>query len=107
MRFHLAGRAIELVAGHLLLQRSVAGAPRVSKLVRLVVGGCVSLGKVSEAAMDLGNVGVVNAWRDVAFTFSLQNLCPSRAKSASRSLLRALLTPQVNPGSRYRCVKST
>ena len=28
---------------------------------------------------------------------------PSRAKSASRSVRRALLTPQVNPGSRYRC----
>ena len=32
---------------------------------------------------------------------------PSRAKSASRSLLRALLTPQVNAGSLYRCAKST
>ena len=31
----------------------------------------------------------------------------SRAKSASRSLGRALLMPQVNPGSRYRCVKRT
>ena len=28
---------------------------------------------------------------------------PSRAKSASRSLRRALLTPQVNTGSLYRC----
>ena len=28
---------------------------------------------------------------------------PSRAKSASRSLRRALLMPQVNPGSLYRC----
>ena len=32
---------------------------------------------------------------------------PSRAKSASRSLQRALLTPQVNAGSRYRCSRST
>ena len=32
---------------------------------------------------------------------------PSRAKSASRSLRRALLTRQVNPGSRYRCGKRT
>ena len=32
---------------------------------------------------------------------------PSRAKSASRSLRRALLTPQVNTGSRYRCRRST
>ena len=32
---------------------------------------------------------------------------PSRAKSAPRSLRRALLTPQVNPGSLYRCGKRT
>ena len=32
---------------------------------------------------------------------------PSRAKTASRSLRRALLTPQVNTGSLYRCAKST
>ena len=32
---------------------------------------------------------------------------PSRAKSASRSLRRALLTPQANPGSLYRCGKRT
>ena len=32
---------------------------------------------------------------------------PSRAKSASRSARRALLTPQVNPGSRYRCGSRT
>ena len=32
---------------------------------------------------------------------------PSRAQSASLSLRRALLTPQVNPGSRYRCGKRT
>ena len=32
---------------------------------------------------------------------------PSREKSASRSLRRALLTPQVNPGSLYRCAKRT
>ena len=32
---------------------------------------------------------------------------PSRAKSASRSLRRALLVPQVNPGSLYRCSKGT
>ena len=32
---------------------------------------------------------------------------PSRARSASRSVRRALLTPQANPGSRYRCGKST
>ena len=32
---------------------------------------------------------------------------PSRAKSASHSLRRALLTPQVNPGSLYRCGKRT
>ena len=31
----------------------------------------------------------------------------SRAKVASRSLRRALLTPQVNPGSRYRCGERT
>ena len=30
---------------------------------------------------------------------------PSRAKSASRSWRRALLMPQVNPGSLYRCGK--
>ena len=30
---------------------------------------------------------------------------PSRAKPASRSLRRVLLTPQVNPGSLYRCGK--
>ena len=30
---------------------------------------------------------------------------PSRSKSASRSSRRALLMPQVNPGSRYRCGK--
>ena len=30
---------------------------------------------------------------------------PSRAKSASCSLRRALLMPQVHPGSRYRCGK--
>ena len=30
---------------------------------------------------------------------------PSRAQPASRSLRRALLTPQVNPGSRYHCGK--
>ena len=32
---------------------------------------------------------------------------PSKTKSAPRSLWRALLMPQVNPGSRYRCGKST
>ena len=32
---------------------------------------------------------------------------PSRAKSASQSLRRALLMPQVNPGSRYRCGRGT
>ena len=32
---------------------------------------------------------------------------PSRAKSAPRSLRRALLMPQVNPGSLYRCGKRT
>ena len=32
---------------------------------------------------------------------------PSRAKSAPRSLRRALLMPQANPGSRYRCGKRT
>ena len=32
---------------------------------------------------------------------------PSRAKSAPRSLRRALLMPQVNTGSRYRCGKRT
>ena len=32
---------------------------------------------------------------------------PSRAKSASRSLRRALLMPQVNTGSLYRCGKRT
>ena len=31
----------------------------------------------------------------------------SQAHSASRSLRRALLTPHVHPGSRYRCVRST
>ena len=31
---------------------------------------------------------------------------PVRANSAPRSLRRALLTPQVNPGSRYRCGRS-
>ena len=31
----------------------------------------------------------------------------SRAKSASRSLRRTLKTPQVNPGSLYRCGKRT
>ena len=31
---------------------------------------------------------------------------PSRAKSASRSLRRALLMPQVNTGSLYRCSRS-
>ena len=34
-------------------------------------------------------------------------LGPSRAKPASRSLLRALLTPWVNTGSLYRCSRST
>ena len=32
---------------------------------------------------------------------------PSRAKSASHSLRRALLMPLANPGSRYRCGKRT
>ena len=32
---------------------------------------------------------------------------PSRAKSASRSLRRALLIPQANTGSLYRCAQST
>ena len=32
---------------------------------------------------------------------------PSRAESASHSLRRALLTPQVNPGPRYLCGKRT
>ena len=32
---------------------------------------------------------------------------PSRAKSAPRSLRCALLMPKVNPGSRYRCGRST
>ena len=32
---------------------------------------------------------------------------PSRAKSAPRSLRRALLTSQANPGSLYRCRGST
>ena len=32
---------------------------------------------------------------------------PSRAKSAARSLRRALLMPQVNTRSRYRCGKRT
>ena len=32
--------------------------------------------------------------------------CLPRAKSASRSLRRALLMPQVNTGSLYRCVES-
>ena len=32
---------------------------------------------------------------------------PSRETSASRSLRRALSTPQANPGSRYRCGEST
>ena len=32
---------------------------------------------------------------------------PSRAKSASRSVRRALLTPWVNAGSLYRCSTST
>ena len=38
--------------------------------------------------------------------FSTRN-GPSRAKSAPRSLRRALLTPQVNAGSLYRCGNRT
>ena len=38
---------------------------------------------------------------------SLRLQGPSRAKPASRSLRRALLTPQVNTGSLYRCRRST
>ena len=36
-----------------------------------------------------------------------QNYGPSRVKSASRSLRRALLMPQANTGSIYRCGKRT
>ena len=32
---------------------------------------------------------------------------PSSRNPASRSVRRALLTPQVKPGSRYRCSRST
>ena len=39
--------------------------------------------------------------------FQVSAYGPSRAKSASRSLRRALLTPQVNAGSLYRCGKRT
>ena len=44
-----------------------------------------------------------------ATTHQISNLSmgPSRAKSAPRSLRRALLMPQVNPGSLYRCGKGT
>ena len=37
----------------------------------------------------------------------MSGMGPSRAKSASRSLRRALLIPQVHPGSLYRCGKRT
>ena len=45
--------------------------------------------------------------RVVRKTFAFVWLGASRAQSASRSLRRALLMPQVNPGSRYCCGKST
>ena len=43
--------------------------------------------------------------RGINFAEMLQIPGPSRAKSAPRSLRRALLMPQVNPGSLYRCGK--
>ena len=43
---------------------------------------------------------------DTAFSYynpAAEQVRPRRAKAASRSLRRVLLTPQVNPGSLYRC----
>ena len=43
---------------------------------------------------------------DVAATNLTIRARPAAHSFASRSVRRALLTPRVNPGSRYRCGKS-
>ena len=84
------GQRMKLCAGHLTLSREVevaaAGGGRtgastppavrqiVSKSVQLVGGACLSLGKVCEARVDVGNIGVVNGWKEVEFSFTMQSL---------------------------------
>ena len=50
-----------------------------------------------ESSVDVGAM----AYREMQHALKLRG--PSSPKPASRSLRRALLTPQVNPGSLYRC----
>ena len=58
-------------------------------------------------SIDVLSLKLPPEWRPVNQTAAPRGWGPSRAKSASRSLQRALLMPQVNTGPRYRCGKRT
>ena len=60
--------------------------------------------------VDVGGVAGGTKYKHGGIFFKViseRSIGPSRAKSASRSLRRALLMPQVNPGSLNRCGNRT